>query len=103
MRFSSLLKPDLKKDELLRKFTSSRHNLQLPSSCVAVGACSDQLQGGKLFNFEESFQKKFSDLKDGGDQYEREVIVRTLAAKKPFTKTSLDPTRGTEYVIYLIK
>ena len=102
MRSSSSLKPDLKKDELLRKLTFSRHNLQLPSSGVSVGACSDQFHEGKLFNAEEFFQK-FSDQKDGGDQYEREVIVRNLAAKKPFTKTSFDPTRGTEYVIYLIK
>ena len=81
MRSSSSIKPDLTKDELLRKFTSARHNLQLPSSCVSVGACSDQLKGGKLFISEESFQK-FSDRKDGGDQYKREVSVRTLAAKK---------------------
>ena len=81
MRSSSSIKPDLTKDELLRKFTSARHNLQLPSPCVSVGACSDQLKGGKLFISEESFQK-FSDRKDGGDQYKREVSVRTLAAKK---------------------
>ena len=93
---------DIKNSKQLRKFTFPRHNLQLLSSGVSVGVCSDQLQSGKLFNAEEFFQK-FSDQKDGGDQYEREVIVRTLAAKKPFTKTSLDPTRGTEYVIYLIK
>ena len=68
---------------------------------MSVGVCSDQLQSGKLFNAEEFFQKRFSD-QDGGDQYEREVIVRTLAAKKPFTKASLDPTRGNKCVIYLI-
>ena len=93
---------DIKNSKQLRKFTFPRHNLQLLSSGVSVGVCSDQLQSGKLFNAEEFFQKRFSD-QDGGDQYEREVIVRTLAAKKPFTKASLDPTRGTEYVIYLIK
>mgnify|MGYP003335401345 CR=1 FL=1 len=81
MRSSSSLKPDLKKYELLRKFTSSRHNLQLPSSGVAVGACSDQLQSGKLFKVEESFQKKFSGLKDGGDYDLGEVSVRTIAKK----------------------
>ena len=48
---------------------------------MSVGECSDQLHEGKLFNAEEFFQK-FSDQKDGGDQYEREVSVRTLAAKK---------------------
>ena len=102
MRSSSSLKPDLKKDEQLRKLTCSRQNPQQLSTCVSVGECSDQLHEGKLFNAEEFFQK-FSDQKDGGDQYEREVIVRNLAAKKPFTKTSLDPTRGTKCVIYLIK
>ena len=81
MRSSSSLKPDLKKEELLRNFTCSRHNLQLPSSGVTVGACIDQLQSGKLFNSEESFQKKFSGLKDGGDYDKGEVIVRTLAKK----------------------
>ena len=116
MRSSSSLKPDLKKDELLRKFTSSRHNLQLPSSCVAVGVCSDQLQRGKLFNSEESFQK-FSDLKDGGDITQSEVNVRTVAKDpedsieslgrivKKITKektfASLDPHRGNKCVIYL--
>ena len=70
---------------------------------MSVGACSDQFHEGKLFNAEEFFQKfSDSDQKDGGDQYEREVIVRTLAAKKPFTKASLDPTRGNKCVIYLI-
>ena len=89
MRSSSLIRPDIKRDELLRKFTCSRHNLQLPSSGVAVGACSDQLQRGKLFNFEESFQKKFSDLKDGGDYDKGEVIVRTIAKKSEDTFESL--------------
>ena len=115
MRSSSSLKPDLKKEELLRNFTCSRHNLQLPSSGLSVGACSDQLQRGKLFNSEESFQKKFSGLKDGGDYDEGEVIVRTVAKKSEdiieslgkistkeiFANTSLDPLRGNKCVIYL--
>ena len=81
MRSSSSLKPDLKKDKLLRKFTFSRHKLQLPSSGVTVGVCSDQLQREKLFKVEESFQKKFSGLKDGGDYDLGEVSVRTIAKK----------------------
>ena len=81
MRSSSSLKPDLTKDELLRNFTFSRHKLQLPSSGVTVGVCGDQLQREKLFKVEESFQKKFSDLKDGGDYDEGEVNVRTIATK----------------------
>ena len=81
MRSSSSLKPDLTKDELLRNFTFSRHKLQLPSSGVTVGVCGDQLKGEKLFKVEESFQKKFSDLKDGGDYDEGEVNVRTIATK----------------------
>ena len=116
MRSSSSLKPDLKKDELLRTFTFSRHNQQLLSSGLSVGACSDQLQRGKLFNSEESFQKKFSGLKDGGDYDEGEVIVRTVAKKSEdiieslgkistkeeiFANTSLDPLRGNKCVIYL--
>ena len=114
MRSSSSLKPDLKKYEQLRKLTCSRHNLQLPSSCVAVGVCSDQLQRGKLFNSEESFQK-FSDLKDGGDITQGEVNVRTVVKdpedsieslgriikEKTFINASLDPLRGTKCVIYL--
>ena len=99
---SSHAATDIRKSDQLRKFSFARQNPQQLSTCVSVGECSDQLHEGKLFNAEEFFQK-FSDQKDGGDQYEREVIVRNLAAKKPFTKTSLDPTRGTEYVIYLIK
>ena len=79
MRSSSSLKPDLKKDEQLRKLTCSRHNLQLPSSCVGVGACSDQLQRRKLFNSEESFQNKFSAPVDGENNHEGEVNVRTFA------------------------
>jgi len=43
----------------------------------------------KLFNFEESFQKKFSDLKDGGDYDKGEVIVRTIAKKSEDTFESL--------------
>ena len=114
MRSSSSLKPDLKNDELLRKLTFSRHNLQLPSSCVSVGACSDQLHGGKLFNSEEYFQKKFSGPVDGGDYNQGKVNVRTFAKKpedrfeslgrikeKPFTNASLDPHRGNKCVIYL--
>ena len=89
MRSSSSLKPDLKNDELLRKLTFSRHNLQLPSSCVAVGACSDQLQGGKLFNSEEYFQKKFSGPVDGGDYNQGEVNVTTIAKKSEDTFESL--------------
>merc|ERR1712218_713166 len=81
MRSSSSIRPELKRYELLRKFTSSRHNLQLPATCVSVGECSDQFHRGKLFNSEESFQKKFSGLKDGGDYDKGEVIVRTLAKK----------------------
>ena len=80
MRSSSSLKPDLKKEELLRNFTCSRHNLQLPSSGVSVGVCSDQLQGGKLFNSEEYFQK-ISGPEDGGDYNQGEVNVRTFAKK----------------------
>ena len=99
---SSHAATNIRKSDQLRKFSFARQNPQQLSTCVSVGECSDQLHEGKLFNAEEFFQK-FSDQKDGGDQYEREVIVRNLAAKKPFTKTSLDPTRGTEYVIYLIK
>ena len=72
---------DIKNSKQLRKFTFPRHNLQLLSSGVSVGVCSDQLQSGKLFNSEESFQKKFSGLKDGGDYDKGEVIVRTLAKK----------------------
>ena len=117
MRSSSSFRPELKKDELLRKFTFSRHNLQLPSSGVAVGACSDQLQGGKLFNSEEYFQKKFSGPVDGGDITQGEVNVRTVAKDpedsieslgrivKKITKektfASLDPHRGNKCVIYL--
>ena len=115
MRSSSSLKPDLKKEELLRNFTCSRHNLQLPSSGVTVGACIDQLQSGKLFNSEESFQKKFSGLKDGGDYDKGEVNVRTVAKdpedsieslgriikEKTFINASLDPLGGTKCVIYL--
>ena len=81
MRSSSSIRPDIKRDKLLRKFSSARHNLQLPSSGVSVGACSDQLQGGKLFNSEEYFQKKISGPEDGGDYNQGEVIVRTLAKK----------------------
>ena len=99
---SSHAATDIRNSDQLRKFSFARQNPQQLSTCVSVGECSDQLHEGKLFNAEEFFQK-FSDQKDGGDQYEREVIVRNLAAKKPFTKTSFDPTRGTEYVIYLIK
>ena len=99
---SSHAATDIRKSDQLRKFSFARQNPQQLSTCVSVGECSDQLHEGKLFNAEEFFQK-FSDQKDGGDQYEREVIVRNLAAKKPFTKTSLDPTRGTKCVIYLIK
>ena len=99
---SSHAATDIRKSDQLRKFSFARQNPQQLSTCVSVGECSDQLHEGKLFNAEEFFQK-FSDQKDGGDQYEREVIVRNLAAKKPFTKASLDPTRGTKCVIYLIK
>ena len=81
MRSSSLIRPDIKRDELLRKITFSHHNLQLPSTCSSVGVCGDQLKGEKLFKVEESFQKKFSGLKDGGDYDKGEVIVRTLAKK----------------------
>ena len=113
MRSSSSLKPDLKKDKLLRKLTCSRHILQLPSTCSSVGVCGDQLRGEKLFNSDESFQKKFS----GGDYDEGEVIVRTVAKKSEditeslgkistkeeiFANTSLDPLRGNKCVIYLI-
>ena len=113
MRSSSSLEPDLKKEELLRNFTFSRHNLQLPSTCLSVGVCGDQLRGEKLFNSDESFQKKFS----GGDYDEGEVIVRTVAKKSEdiieslgkistkeeiFANTSLDPLRGNKCVIYLI-
>ena len=112
MRSSSSLKPDLKKDKLLRKLTCSRHNPQLPSTCSSVGVCGDQLRGEKLFNSDESFQKKFS----GGDYDEGEVIVRTVAKKSEdiieslgkistkeeiFANTSLDPLRGNKCVIYL--
>ena len=89
MRSSSSIRPDIKRNKLLRKFTCSRHNLQLPSSGVAFGACSDELQRGKLFNSEESFQKKFSDLKDGGDYDKGEVIVRTVAKKSEDSIESL--------------
>ena len=88
MRSSSSIRPELKKDKLLRKLTFSRHNLQLPSSGVSVGACSDQLQSGKLFNSEESFQKKFSGL-NGGDYDKGEVIVRTVAKKSEDSIESL--------------
>ena len=81
MRSSSSLKPDLKKEELLCNFTCSRHNLQLPSSGVTVGACIDELQSGKLFNSGEYFQKKFSGPEDGGDYDLGEVSVRTIAKK----------------------
>ena len=81
MRSSSSIRPELKKYELLRKFTCSRHNLQLPSTCSSGGVCSDQLQGGKLFNSEEYFQKKFSGPVDGGDYNQGEVNVRTFAKK----------------------
>ena len=80
MRSSSSIRPDIKRDKLLRKFTSPRHNLQLPFSGVSVGACSDQLQGGKLFNSEEYFQK-ISGQEDGGDYNQGEVNVRTFAKK----------------------
>ena len=79
MRSSSSLKPDLKKYEQLRKLNCSRHKLQLPSTYVAVGACSDQLQREKLFNSEESFQNKFSAPVDGENNHEGEVNVRTFA------------------------
>ena len=79
MRSSSSLKPDLKKEELLRKFTFSRHNLQLPSPCLSVGVCGDQLKREKLFNSEESFQNKFSAPVDGENNHEGEVNVRTFA------------------------
>ena len=114
MRSSSSLKPDLKKYELLRKFTCSRHNLQLPSTCSSGGVCSDQLQSGKLFNAEEYFQKKFSDPEDGGDYNQGEVNVRTLAKKsedrfeslgriiKEKTFVHADPSsRGNKCVIFL--
>ena len=81
MRSSSSLKPDLKKDEQLRNFTFSRQNLQLPSTCVSVGVCGEQLKGEKLFKVEESFQKKISGLKDGGNYDEGKVNVRTIAKK----------------------
>ena len=81
MRSSSSIRPELKRNELLRNLTFSRHNLQLPSTCSSVGVCGDQLKGEKLFKVEESFQKKFSDLKDGGDYDEGEVNVRTIATK----------------------
>ena len=80
---SSHAATDIRKSDQLRKFSFARQNPQQLSTCVSVGECSDQLHEGKLFNAEEFFQK-FSDQKDGGDQYKREVIVRTLAAKKPF-------------------
>ena len=80
---SSHAATDIRKSDQLRKFSFARQNPQQLSTCVSVGECSDQLHEGKLFNAEEFFQKRFSD-QDGGDQYEREVIVRTLAAKKPY-------------------
>ena len=95
MRSSSFHRPDIKSssDELLRKSTCSRHKLQLLSTCVAVGACSDQLQGGKLFNSEEYFQKKFSGPEDGGDYNQGEVNVRTIAKKSEDNIESLGITK----------